>query len=113
MSRSPLLDRYTCFVGEPQIESIYEIARSLAGLRVLHINTTAQGGGVAEILHELLPVMEELGIRHNWKVVPLDAASGSFTARLADMLQGYDTGEFPEQEKNLLLEKLRRSVRYG
>ena len=112
MGTSPVLDRYKGFVDESQIDHIYTIARSLAGLRVLHLNTTAQGGGVAEILHELLPLMEELGIPHAWKVISLDDASGYFTARLVDMLQGYDTGAFPEQEKQVFLEKLRRSVHY-
>jgi trehalose synthase len=113
MRTSPLLDRYKGIVGASQIEQIYEVARSLAGLCVLHVNTTAQGGGVAEILHELLPLMEELGIKHDWKVIQLDEASGYFTARLVDMLQGYDKGEFPEREKQVFLEKLRRSVRNG
>ena len=113
MRTSSLLDRYKCFVDESYITGIYEIARSLAGLRVLHVNTTAQGGGVAEILHELIPLMEELGIKHDWKVIPLDDASGYFTACLVDMLQGYEAGELPEKEKQVFLEKLRRSMRDG
>lgn len=110
MKTSPLLDRYRGLVDESQIAAIYEVASSLHGLRVLHMNTTDRGGGVAEILHELLPVMEELGIRHDWKVIPLDEASGYFSARVVDMLQGYDMGEFPETEKNVFLEKLRSAV---
>jgi trehalose synthase len=113
MRTSPLLDRYKGIVDASLIEQIYEVARSLAGVRVLHVNTTAQGGGVAEILNELLPLMEELGLKHDWNVISLDEASGYFTARLVDMLQGYDTGEFPEAEKQVFLEKLRRAVRYG
>ena len=110
MKTSPLLERYRGFVDESQLTTIYDLASSLHDLRVLHLNTTDQGGGVAEILHELLPVMEELGIRHSWKVIPLDEASGYFSARIVDMLQGYDTGEFPETEKNVYLEKLRSAV---
>jgi trehalose synthase len=110
MERSARLDRYKDLIDESLIDQIYEVARSLAGLRVLHINTTAQGGGVAEILHELIPQMQELGIGHEWKVIQLDAASGYFTARLADMMQGYDTGAFPEAEKQVFLEKLRRQL---
>jgi trehalose synthase len=113
MKPSPLLDRFKGIVDESLIDQIYEVARSLAGLRVLHLNTTAQGGGVAEILNKLLPVMNDLGIQHHWNVVPLDEASGYFTARLVDMLQGYDTGAFPEREKQVFLEKLRHAVNYG
>jgi len=57
--------------------------------------------------------MEELGIKHDWEVIQLDEASGYFTAREVDLLQGYDKGEFPEREKQVFLEKLRHSVRNG
>jgi len=110
MERSPRLDRYKAFVDESQMATIYEVARSLAGLRVLHVNTTAEGGGVAEILHELIPLMEDLGIKHDWKVIQLDEDSGYFTARLVDMLQGYETGKLPEQEKDVFLEKIQHAV---
>jgi trehalose synthase len=110
MKNSPLLDRYKGLVSASPLTQIYEVAHELAGLRVLHINTTAQGGGVAEILSDMIPLVEELGIQHDWKVVTLDEASGSFTARLVDMLQGYDTGAFPEAEKLVFLEKLRHAV---
>jgi trehalose synthase len=110
MKNSPLLDRYNGLVSASLLTQIYEVAQPLAGLRVLHINTTAQGGGVAEILSDMLPLVEELGIQHDWKVITLDEASGSFTARLADMLQGYDMGAFPEAEKQVFLEKLRHAV---
>jgi trehalose synthase len=110
MEISPLLDRYKGIVSASLLEQIYEAAHSLAGLQVLHVNTTAQGGGVAEILSDLLPLVEELSIQHDWKVISLDEASGNFTARLVDMLQGYDTGAFPEAEKQVFLEKLRHAV---
>jgi trehalose synthase len=110
MKTSPTLDRYKGIVDDSLIEQIYQLARPLEGLQVLHINTTAQGGGVAEILNELLPIMEELGIRHIWKVVSLDEASGHFTALLADMLQGYKTGELPKHETRVYLDKLRYAI---
>src|SRR5439155_11503280 len=113
MKNSPLLDRYKGIVSASQLTQIYEVAHALAGLHVLHINTTAQGGGVAEILSDMLPLLEELGIQHDWKLISLDEASGSFTARLVDMLQGYDTGAFPEAEKQVFLEKLRHAEGKG
>ena len=113
METSPLLDRYKGLVSASLLTQIYEVAQALAGLHVLHVNTTAQGGGVAEILSDMLPLVEELGIQHDWKVISLDGASGFFTARLVDMLQGYDTGAFPEAEKQVFLEKLRHAVSQG
>ena len=109
MKRSPQLDRYRRFVGEDVLARIYRAAESLAGVSVLHINTTAHGGGVAELLESLLPLMEELGIPHSWKVIPLDEASNLFDAHLVDLLQGMEHGEIPEADQRVFLEKLRRT----
>ena len=88
---------------------MYDVAASLAGLHILHFNTTAKGGGVAELLNSLLPVMEELGIKHTWKVIPLDEASDRFTAHIVDLLQGIEHGDIPEEDQRLFLDKLRRT----
>ena len=109
MKRSPQLDRYRRFVGEDVLARIYRAAESLAGVSVLHVNTTAHGGGVAELLESLLPLMDELGIPHSWKVIPLDEASGLFAARLVDLLQGMEHGDIPEADQHMFLEKLRRT----
>jgi trehalose synthase len=109
MKRSPRLDRYRRLVGDELLDHIYDAAASLAGLHVLHVNTTAQGGGVAELLNALLPVMDELGIKHTWKVVPLDDASNRFEAHLVDLLQGIEHGEIAEEDQRVLLESLRRT----
>jgi trehalose synthase len=109
LKRSPQLDQYKHLVGENALAQIYRAAESLAGLHVLHVNTTAEGGGVAELLHSLLPLMEELGIFHTWKVIPLDEDSNLLAARLADLLQGIEHGSIPEADQRVFLEKLRRT----
>ncbi len=109
MKRSPQLDRYARFVGENLLSQIYRAAESLTGLHVLHFNTTAQGGGVAELLQELVPLMEELGITQTWKVITLDEASNLFTAHLVDLLQGIEHGHIPEEDQRVFLDKLRRT----
>jgi len=109
MKRSLQLDRYRRLVGEDVLTRIYRAAESLAGVSVLHVNTTAHGGGVAELLESLLPLMEELGIPHSWKVIPLDEASNLFAARLVDLLQGMEHGEIPQADQHVFLEKLRRT----
>lgn len=109
MKRSPQLDRYKSLVGEDVLAQIYRAAESLAGQHVLHINTTAQGGGVAELLDSLIPLMDELGVPHSWKVVPLDKPSNLFAARLVDLLQGIEHGAIPAADQQEFLEKLRRT----
>jgi trehalose synthase len=53
--------------------------------------------------------MEELGIPHRWKVIPLDEASGLFAAHLVDLLQGMEHGAIPKADQQVFLEKLRRT----
>src|SRR5947209_1657676 len=108
LKRSSQLDRYKRLVGEDVLAHISSTAEYLAGLHVLHVNTTAQGGGVAELLHSLIPLMHELGIPHSWKVIPLDEASNLFAAHLVDLLQGMEHGNIPLAEQREFLDKLRR-----
>ena len=64
-----LLDRYEEVVGHREIERLRHLAAGLAGKRIVHINSTKTGGGVAEILGWMIPMMEELGIDARWEVV--------------------------------------------
>jgi trehalose synthase len=104
------LDSFKELVGEDYIAKIYQAAHALAGLHICHFNTTYTGGGVAEILGGLLPLMEELGIKHTWQVVPLDAESNLFTTHLVDMLQGNVPGDIPEKDQHDFLNKLRQTA---
>ena len=111
MKRSPLLDKYQPFVGKELLNQIYRAVEPLAGLHILHINTTAQGGGVAELLHELIPLMDELGISNTWKVITLDEASNLFTTHLVDLLQGIEHGYIPEKDQRAFLDALHRTAK--
>ena len=106
MKRSAVLDRYERLVGGDLLSRIYHAAEAVAGLHILHINTTARGGGVAELLDALTPLMEELGIEQTRHVLPLDDASNRFTAHLADLLQGIEHTDLPEEDQHVFLEKL-------
>lgn len=106
ITKSIQLDQYRQLVGDDVLTQISHAAEPLAGLHVLHLNTTAEGGGVAELLHSLLPLMEELGIPHTWKVVPLDGSSNLFAAHLADLLQGIEHGDIPEADQRIFLQRL-------
>jgi trehalose synthase len=64
-----LLDRYEEVVGSREIQHLRRLAERLAGKRVIHVNSTRTGGGVAEILGWMIPLMQELGIDARWEVI--------------------------------------------
>jgi trehalose synthase len=68
MMSARLVD-YAPLVGEAEVEEIRALARLVEGKRVKHVNSTAVGGGVAEILHRLVPLLEEVGIPTRWEVI--------------------------------------------
>ena len=60
---------YTHIVGRDLIDEIRELAEPLKGRRVVHLNATSYGGGVAEILHTLIPLMRDVGLDCEWHVI--------------------------------------------
>jgi trehalose synthase len=67
-SRIPL-DDYAALLGEGEIDELRVLAKPLRGRSMEMINSTAVGGGVAEILTRLLPLAEELGLNMRWDVM--------------------------------------------
>jgi trehalose synthase len=63
------LEDYLPIVGEQEIEELRAIAKPLAGSTVQMVNSTAVGGGVAEILNRLVPLIRELGLAPRWDVM--------------------------------------------
>jgi trehalose synthase len=53
---------YRPIVGDEMISSIHRKARKLYGKHILHLNSTYQGGGVAEMLQTLVPLMNDIGV---------------------------------------------------
>jgi trehalose synthase len=64
-----LLERYEQVVGHAEIGRLRRLGERLAGKRVVHVNSTRTGGGVAEILGWMVPLLEELGIAVRWEVI--------------------------------------------
>jgi hypothetical protein len=52
-----LLERYAVEAGRDAVDQLRQLAARLAGLRVVHVNSTPRGGGVAEILNWMIPMM--------------------------------------------------------
>lgn len=64
-----LLDQYRGVAPNGTVEFLRHLSRQVEGTSMLHVNSTRYGGGVAEILHRLLPLLDELGVRTRWEVL--------------------------------------------
>lgn len=84
------LDDYQDIVGQKQIEEIRRLASPLRGSRVVHINATAFGGGVAEILQTLVPLMNDVGLDAQWQVIAGEEEFFQVTKAFHNGLQGMD-----------------------
>jgi trehalose synthase len=91
------LSDYTHLVGKPLIEEIRGLGEGLQGLKVLHLSATAFGGGVAEILYTLVPLMRDVGIEAEWQVMLGREEFYNATKVLHNALQGNPEGLSPEQ----------------
>jgi trehalose synthase len=63
------LEDYVEPAGVEAVERLRELAAPLSGARVLHINSTAYGGGVAELLYTHVALLQSLGIDATWQVI--------------------------------------------
>jgi trehalose synthase len=83
-----LLDRYAEHTGRAAITQLQQLADLLQGTRVVHVNSTREGGGVAEILSKLVPLMRALGLDAQWEVIEGDSDFFRLTKSLHNGLQG-------------------------
>ena len=63
------IDDYREIIGNKLFFDLFKKARRLTSKAILNINSTAQGGGVAEILEFLIILMNELGIYAGWRIL--------------------------------------------
>jgi hypothetical protein len=65
----PHFDDYEAIIGRPAMDEIRFLARQISGRRVKMVNSTSVGGGVAEILNRLVPLLNQVGVATGWEVI--------------------------------------------
>ncbi|MBM9537497.1 glycosyltransferase [Desulfobulbus alkaliphilus] len=85
---SNLLERYAKIVGDIVIDHLRQLARPLQGMKVVHVNSTREGGGVAEILSWLVPLKQELGLDVKWELIIGEQGFYQCTKQFHNGLQG-------------------------
>ncbi len=109
MQKAYGLRDYESIVGTEVIEDLRSAADNIVGKSILHVNSTKAGGGVAEILFRLVPLMEELGLQASWTVISGDASFFEATKKFHNALQ---TGENTTAQKDFdnFLRKTRENL---
>jgi trehalose synthase len=82
------LSSYEPFAGAGAIGQLRQLGARLAGRRLVHINSTREGGGVAEILNWMVPLMQDLGIDASWEVINGPLRFYEITKAIHNGLQG-------------------------
>lgn len=82
------LNNYRSLVTEEKVEEIRKLAHELNGARILHLNATPYGGGVSELLRSVIPLLRDLGLHVDWKIIFGDEKFFSVTKSFHNALQG-------------------------
>lgn len=90
-------------VPDKELAEIYARARKLYGKHIVHINSTYQGGGVAEILYPLVLLMNDVGIDAGWRILHGSPDFFDITKKFHNALQGADLN-LSETKKRLYLQ---------
>jgi len=103
------LQDYQKIIGKERIAVIRDKAKQLQGARVVHINATAYGGGVAEILQSLVPLMLDVGLQAEWQVIEGSDEFFSVTKACHNGLQGMDIS-FTEEMQQIWIDYNRNNA---
>jgi len=99
VGRKSLAD-YRSIVPRELMDEIDALAAELRGARVLHVNATAFGGGVAEILYTLVPLATDCGLHAEWRVMTAPPEFFNVTKSFHNGLQGHAV-DFPPEAQEL------------
>lgn len=97
------INNYNNIVGKEVIDGLFIIAEKLKGKMIQHINSTAVGGGVAEILSRMIPLLKQLSVDTRWDVIKGDEKFFAITKAFHNALHGVKT-EFKKEDFEYFIE---------
>ncbi len=83
-----MIEQYKGVSPSGDINLLQRLGDRLRDKQFLHVNSTREGGGVAEILHRMIPILASLGIAARWEVIEGDAQFFDITKKVHNALQG-------------------------
>ena len=102
------LEEYQPIVGKNIIDELEILGSHLAGRKVLNVNSTFSGGGVAEILTRMIPLLNQLGVDATWDVIQGDEAFFNVTKKFHNALHGRDES-VTKEDLDIFVETSRRN----
>lgn len=97
-----IIEDYIGIVNDSIIADILKKARKLHEKRILNLNSTFIGGGVAEILDSMVPLMNNIGMNYGWRVLHGSQDFYNITKKIHNGLQG-EPVKLSKEERNLYL----------
>lgn len=94
---------YKPFLPKKRYDDILKTAKVLKGKRIIHVNTTLEGGGVAELLKSLIPLENDVGLKSEWHVIQAPSEFFIVTKKIHNALQSANI-VLTENEKKLYLD---------
>lgn len=104
------IEDYIPIVGEPVIEDLRLLARRLKGKTIQHINSTSVGGGVAEILTRMVPLLNALGVDTRWDLIKGGERFFEVTKKFHNALHG-EYQEISEADFGIFMETSARNIK--
>jgi trehalose synthase len=111
----PRLDDYKAIVGTADVDELRFLAKELKGKAVKMVNSTAVGGGVAEMLNQLVPLLNEVEVKTHWDVITGGNDFFEVTKAFHNALQGSEY-KLPQQARDIFLmynEQNRRRIDFS
>lgn len=103
------IDTYEAAAGGEVVEQLKELAKPLRGVRLLHVNATPYGGGVAEILRAEVPLLRDLGIEADWQIITGGEAFFRTTKAIHNGLQGAPQN-LTDRDRDVYVENAKRNA---
>lgn len=104
------LEAYRGVAPDGLLDELARRAVALKGARVLHINATPYGGGVSELLRSVVPLLNDLGLIADWKIISGDEAFFQVTKAMHNALQG-SAASLSEEQKSIYLANAEHNAR--
>jgi len=106
----PKINDYIPIVGQVNIDDLHLLAQKLKGKLIQHFNSAAVGGGVAEILNRMVPLLSDLGVNSRWDVIKGGEQFFEVTKKFHNALHGKDA-KLEERDFEIFAETNEKNAR--